>query len=44
MGEVVRVSIGLEVDCLGFEWLTARVRRLGFDECLGFQIGLGLLG
>ena len=56
MGEAVRVSVGLGVDCLGFEWLaarvfvlgfewlTARVRRLGFDGCLGFQIGLGLLG
>ena len=44
MGEAVRASVGLGVDCLGFEWLMVRVRRLGFDGCLGFQIGLGLLG
>ena len=56
VGEVIRVSVGLGVDLfrvwglaarvfvLGFEWLTTRVKKLGFDGCLGFQIGLGLLG
>ena len=38
------MRLAARVSVLGFEWLTARVRRLGFDGCLGFQVGLGFRG